>query len=289
MRHTLDRVLTATPSEPNKDRIQALYGATIIACCQGHLPLATARVGEARSLVERMDDPESHGWVDLGAAAAAMFGGDWDRALTQAEDATAATENPIVRVSAMMIKGQVLEHRGDAGSALIWQEKALAITSAAGEVLFRSYALWSLGISCWRNRKPERAQQCLRQCLELAQVIDDQRGGAAALEALAWIVGADDDPRRAAVLMAAADALGKHIGASPAVLPDLIAFHDECECRVREALGAEEFDAAWRRGAAMDFDEAAACALNEGMRTDRNARGGRPVSAGAGADFGICG
>jgi len=61
--------------------------------------------------------------------------------------------------------------------------------------------------------------------------------------------------------MAAAEALGRAVGASPAVLPDLVVFHEECECRARESLDSETFDAARRQGSAMSFDEAVAYSL----------------------------
>jgi hypothetical protein len=41
----------------------------------------------------------------------------------------------------------------------------------------------------------------------------------------------------------------------------VVVFHEECERRAREALGDKEFDAAFREGNAMDFDEAVAYAL----------------------------
>jgi hypothetical protein len=36
-------------------------------------------------------------------------------------------------------------------------------------------ALWAVGIGWWRNGKPERAEQLLRECLQLSYLIDDPR------------------------------------------------------------------------------------------------------------------
>ena len=127
--------------------------------------------------------------------------------------------------------------------------------------MFRSFALWAVGIGWWRSGKPERAEEPLRECLRLSYLIDDPRNGAACLEALAWVAGAGDDPQRAATLMAAAEELGERVGASPAVLPGLAAFHDECDGRARNALSAQDFAAARQRGLAMRFGEAVAYAL----------------------------
>ena len=63
--------------------------------------------------------------------------------------------------------------------------------------------------------------------------------------------------------MASAEALGHSVGASPAVLPDLAVFHEQCDRRARDALGAEAFATAHRQGFAMDFDDAVAYALTQ--------------------------
>jgi non-specific serine/threonine protein kinase len=123
--------------------------------------------------------------------------------------------------------------------------------------------LWAVGIGWWRNGKPERAEQLLRECLGLSHLIDDPRNGAACLEALAWIAGAKNDPQRAVSLMAAAEALANSVGVSPAVLPDLSVFHEQCDRCARDALGAEACAIAHREGFAMDFDDAVAYALTE--------------------------
>jgi predicted ATPase len=258
----LDRALTASPSEPSVDRIQALYAATIIAGMQGNSEVATARAGEARSLVEGMDDRRAQGLVAIADGFAASVGGDAAGALARSEDALAATEEPMVRFAAMLLKGWALEFRGEIERALIWQEKALAVAESLGEMVFRSYALWAIGIGWWRNGKPDRAQQLLRQGLELAHRINDPRTGASCLEALAWVAGARSDSERAVILMAAAEELASWQGASPAIFPDLMPFHDEYQRRAHQGLEAEQFDTARRRGVAMDFDEAVAYALD---------------------------
>jgi tetratricopeptide (TPR) repeat protein len=258
----LDRALAASPSEPSDDRIQALYAAAIIAGMQGNSEVATARAGEARSLVEGMDDRRAQGLVAIADGFAASVGGDAARTLTRSEDALAATEEAMVRLPALLLKGWALEFRGEIERALIWQEKALAVAESLGETVFRSYVLWAMGIGWWRNGKPERAQQLLRQGLELAHRINDPRTGASCLEALAWVAGARSDSVRAVTLMAAAEELASWQGASPAIFPDLMPFHDEYQRRAHQGLETEQFDTARRRGVAMDFDEAVAYALD---------------------------
>ena len=263
MRRWLDRALTAAPVEPTQDRVKALHGATLIAGLQGDVAVATARAGEAQALAEHTPDRTARGWAAVADGFAALVGGDADRALSRAEDAVAATDDPSVRVPALMLQGWAYDLSGELGRALIWQEKALAIAESAGEVVTRSYALWAVGLGWWRNGKPERAEQLLRECVQLSHLIDDPRNGAACLEALAWIAGAKNDARRAVLLMGSAEALGDSVGVPPAVLPDLAVFHEQCDRCARDALGAEAYAIAHRQGSALDFDDAVAYALTQ--------------------------
>jgi non-specific serine/threonine protein kinase len=263
MRQWLDRALSATAVEPSEDRIKALNAATVIAALQGDVPVATGRAAEAQALAELTSNHAAHGLAAIADGFSALVGGDVNRALTQAEDAVAATDDPAVSLPAMMLQGWAFDSCGELGQALIWQEKALAIAESADEVILRSFALWAVGIGWWRMGKPERAEQLLRECLQLSHLIDDPRNGAACLEALAWIAGAKDEPSRAAVLMASAATLGYGVGVSPAVLPDLAVFHEQCDRRVRDAIGAEATASAHRQGLAMDFDDAVAYALTQ--------------------------
>jgi predicted ATPase len=263
MRRWLDRALTATPLEPSNDRIKALYAATVCAGLQGDLPSANGRAAEAQVLAEQMSDCASRGLAALADGFAALVGGDSYRALRRSEDAVAATDDLIVRVPAMILQGWALEFRGELGRALILQEKALAMAESVGEVVFRSYALRSIGVGWWRKGKPERAQRLLQECLQESRLIDDPRNGAACLEALAWIARAKNNPRRAVVLMASAEALRDCLGVSPVEFPDLVVFQQECESRAREVLDAETFATAHRQGYAMTFDDAVTYALAE--------------------------
>ncbi len=163
----------------------------------------------------------------------------------------------------MLALGWALEFRGEIDRALIWQEKALAISESHGESVYRGFALWSIGVGWWRHGNPERAEQLLKDALRVTQQVDDARHCAACLEALAWLSGENHHPRRAVVLMAAAEALVRTVGASTVVLPHLIVFHQECERSARDALGPDAFEAAHQEGRASTFDEAVAYAIGE--------------------------
>jgi non-specific serine/threonine protein kinase len=236
----------------------------LIAALQGNKPVAATRAGEAQALAERTSDARAQAWADIADGLSALVSSDADRVLVRSEHALAVTDDPTLSVIAMMLQGLAFEIAGELGPALIWQEKALETAESTGEVVLRSYALWAVGIGWWRNGKAERAEQLLKDCLQLSHLIEDPRNGAACLEVLAWIAGAKNEARRSVVLMASAEALAKGVGVPPAVLPDLSVFHEQCDRCARDALSAEAFAAAHREGSAMDFDNAVAYAHAQG-------------------------
>jgi len=262
-RRWLDRALAAIPPEPTINRVRALYGGAIIAGLQGDLQAAKARVAEGQSLVKQMADPRAHGMICSADGFTALVSGDFERACARFEDALGALDEPTLRVAAMLMMGWSLEFAGEISPALIWQEKALALAVSSGESVYRGYALWSLGIGWWRHGKPDRAKQLLEDAVRVTHQVDDPRQAAASLEGLAWIATDKSDPRRAAVLMAAAETLGRAAGASTVVLPHLLVFHEECERSAREALGANEFEAARQEGRSLNFEDAITYALGE--------------------------
>lgn len=147
--------------------------------------------------------------------------------------------------------------------ALACDERVLALTSSHGESVFQSMALWSTGIDSWRTGDHSRAAEMLKRGIQLAQQLKDVRTAASCLEVLAWIAAAEGKARRAAVMMAAADAIGRAVGNWTSVFPDLPAFHEECIRRVREAVDVEAYDAAAAEGSSMSVDDAVAYALME--------------------------
>jgi predicted ATPase len=261
-RRWLHRALATTRPEPTMDRMWAFYGCVLMAGAQNDVPIDTTLVADARTLAEQVKDPVGQGLFDIIDGFAALVGGDLDHAYDRFENAVGASDEPIVRIQAMLLLGWALEFAGDIGRALLWQEKALAIAESAGESMYRSSVLWALGVGWWRHGDSERAEQLLVDCLRLAQQANHPfLNTAQCFEVLAWVARANDDCRRAAILMAAADKLGRRVGSATTLLPHLNVFHEECACGIRETLDTEEFDVLNHEGAAMSFDEAIDYAL----------------------------
>jgi predicted ATPase len=261
-RRWLDRALAAALPEPGRERAMALYGAAIINALQGDTSAEAARVAELGALVGHSTDPLARGLFAVADGLKSLVTDKFDQACAGLQGAIDGSDDPMVRFSAMAFMGWALEFRGDTQAALGWLERAVEFTKSRGDSVYRSYAMWSVGIVQLRHGEIDRAAETLSQCLRLTHRINDPRNAANCVEGLAWIAGARNNPQLAVALMAAAESLCLAAGSgSTVVFPALLAHHQDCERHAREALGEEEFETAHQRGRSLDFDEAVAYAL----------------------------
>jgi non-specific serine/threonine protein kinase len=157
-------------------------------------------------------------------------------------------------------------------------EEIIQLTGPRGESLHRANALMAVGLDAWRRDDPVHAVELQRSGLEIRVGLDDQRGTAVGLEALAWGVGALGQHKRAAHLLGAADVLWDSTGASIAVLvPDLVCEHDKSVAAARAALGDQAYAAAFRRGQEMPLAQV----LTDAELTRRSTRLGQRDVGGA--------
>lgn len=260
-RRWLDLALSATAPDPTSRRIKALCDAALIANLQLDVAAARLKVAEARSILDVVDDPSARGLVDSLDGYAGLLNGDIAHARDRLQQALVATDDAEVQSACMVLMGLVLEITGDLDQAMSWYEKALELTEARGESMWRSKILMCVGRGRWWQGRPEAAEQLLLQGLELCHAGNDPLTGAQCLEVLAWHAASENDPQRATTMMAVAAALTRSTGFPLHPLPQMKRLHDECERRARQELGAAEFEAAWDDGSSLTFDEALALAL----------------------------
>jgi non-specific serine/threonine protein kinase len=167
------------------------------------------------------------------------------------------------RVWVLMMLGLVYEFQGDVPRAVGCHQQVLGITESHGESVYRSYSLWALGVAALQQGDRGQAGELLKQCLRLNRLVDDTFTAAMTLEALAWIADTEHGARRAAILMGAAEALGRALGSTSVLFPTLLVRHEDCERLTRTALGERAFEAARREGALLGFEGAVAYALGE--------------------------
>jgi predicted ATPase len=262
-RRWLERALARAPHEPTPTRAKALYGISVITALQSDLTSAAARVAEGRALAEGSADPAVHALVTVADGLTSLMGGDLDRASSCLGAAVGKGGELIAQAGMLLLVGWAHDMRGDTDEALSWFENGLALTESRGESVYRTYALWSIGIAKWRRGEHEDAQRLLKQGLRLAHRVNDPRMAAACLESIAWIAVAAGDPRLAVVLTGAAAVLNRSVGSPTAVFPHLLVHHQESENRARQSLGTQAFDAALHEGASLGFDGAVNYALGE--------------------------
>ncbi|MFF3572537.1 protein kinase [Nocardia jiangxiensis] len=267
--HWLDRALTAGPAAATAIRAKALFRTTIAAEAQDDEPAASALVTKAQALAEQSEDPVVHAFADLTLGNYySLHGSDLPRAhapLEAALELFAAQGDVYGQVWALLSLGWAHALQDDSAAAVSYHETALAITEFHGDSVHRSYALWGVAVAAWREGDHDRALRLLRQEVQLIRQQKDPLMAAAVLETLAWIVGDQGSPQRAAVLLGAAQALSQSTG--PAwVFRNLEVHHEDCERAARRTLGRRKFETAYRDGASLDLDTATGYALGEQSR-----------------------
>ena len=263
VRHWLRRLIALVP-EPNQVRLRGLRAACVLAALQGDREASTVLAAEALELAGHLPAPAT--WLgDQAAGWHLMFMGDHTACVESLERALAALEhggNPRDIAETHTLMGMVRGFAGDLSAAAASHEQSLEICESSGESWCRSFSLWHLGLVVWAGGDLERAVELEGQSLQLKRRMDERLGLALCLEACAWM-HTEQDPKRAAALLGAADRLWHAMATSLEVLPGLTQLRLNSEAAVRRSLGLDQFDTAYASGTSMDEGAAIACALGE--------------------------
>lgn len=155
------------------------------------------------------------------------------------------------------------ELQGDTARAIESHRTVLAITEAHGELVYRSYSQWALGVALFQEGEYCESRAMLEQALGVIRSVGEPLAAAVCLEALAWVAGVEHRAERAAVLMGAAESLGRAAGSSSVLFQVLDRIHAECEKSTRIFLGDMEFEARLRHGRGLGLDDAVDYALDD--------------------------
>lgn len=250
-RYWLDRLLLCDSAEPTIEFAKTLYADMVLTQAQGDRAAASLLVERSRALAAATADPPIHAIVALTDGIAALFDGNLAGAQTLLKEsvpALAALQPTALHVGALNMLGFTYELQSNTTRAIGCFEEALAITETCGESVYRSYALWAMGVLFWRQGDAPRAATRLHEGLRLTNAVGHPVGTASCLEVLAWIAADDGNPQRAAALMGAADALSHRAYTLPTFLPGFLGHHHEYERTVRDALGEHTYTAWYRKG-----------------------------------------
>lgn len=264
-RRWLDRVLAHPAARSIPDRVRALHASSVMAAVQRDYPVADSSLEQARILAEQDPTPANQALVAYAEGSLALYRDEPDRAVhffERAVEVLGADRRGYLHIGGLLLLGWAHARRGDIRQAMAKHEQILSITEACGESLFRSTALWGIGIAVWQQGERSRALELLQRALRVNRAVRSPVVAALGLEGIAWTT-ADDDSERAAVLLGAAQRLLRSASGVSIFFPELTQFHDECERTVRRALGDRRFDAALRRGQASAMNSAVSFALGE--------------------------
>ncbi|WP_433517883.1 ATP-binding protein [Nonomuraea sp. CA-143628] len=264
-RRWLDRGL-ALETEPSEVRARALWANSWLAIIQADITTAAAMLEESRVLGERLGDELVRGYVALYSGMIAMYRGDTETAIGLYEEAVAHhrnTENPVGLALALIRLSLAHSYLGDSSQAIALGDDCLAVCDAYGEGWHKAYTMMALGVEVWRQGDLRRATELEKESLVFNRSLDDPLGVGVNLEVLAWIAETEQHYERAARLLGILETVWSSIGAALSGFGHLVRYHDECESRTRAALGDATFDAEFKRGARLSYDEALGYALQE--------------------------
>ncbi|RSM63874.1 LuxR family transcriptional regulator [Kibdelosporangium aridum] len=266
-RHWLDRAL-AQDTVSTRARATALWINAHLAVVQGDLPAATAMAQEAQDWAQRWGDKTVLAYAVFVQGAAARFNSDLRHARALLEDAVARFEalgerNSTVVIAYVTLIGAAVS-QGDLARAVTLGQQSLALCEPHGEQWARAYTLYALSLAEWQQGELAQARTHARDGLRVVHTFNDTVGIVLLVERLAWIAGTAGEHERAAVLLGAASTIWPRVGGQPLFgSQHYLAAHEACEQQAHRTLGNRAFQAAFRRGADLDLDQAVAYALGE--------------------------
>jgi non-specific serine/threonine protein kinase len=247
-------------------RANALRAAGWLAFQRGDQEAAQPLLEEAVALSRTAGDTRTLGLALTGLGVAGSWGADPDRGrvtalLTEALELWRSAGWPVGQHMALVNLGLTAYLAGDLAAAEAYQRAALAIAEQirAPYRLGSSYSL--VGQLELRHGNTLAAARLLRQALRQFQRIADPLMTANCLFGLALVASAEGRHTLAANLLGAAAA--RYDASGTKLLAALGHEHEALLATTRAALGADDFEAEHRRGAALTPAQAVRLALGE--------------------------
>jgi non-specific serine/threonine protein kinase len=271
----LERGLAAEPGA-SPARLRGLGTYTTVLCTLGDLATATTVAAESRELAARLGDPlaAARGAMDLGMVL--MLANDLPAAVPLLEEAVSVrterdASDALVATGKLSLAMTVF-FLGDVPRAADLLADCRAVCLRHGEQSWRGRVLVASAYVALATGDTDLAEEYVRGSLQVRQDLGDTMGIAGAVERMGWIAADCGQSERAARLLGAADQVWRALGRKLYGAPRWIHGHEVRAARLREAMGDDAFDKAFRLGAALRTDEAVAYAL------------GREDTAGPGSD-----
>jgi predicted ATPase/DNA-binding CsgD family transcriptional regulator len=238
-------------------RVRLLWLSAWLAINQGDLDLARRRAAECRRLAQLIGDQRGivHALQYIGECE--LLAGDVhaaERDCRRALQSARRMDDDHLLATTLVRHAQVLDALGQRDEARVALEESVAISDRVGEKWCRGFALWNLALLMQAMGRPDEAARSAHVALDSKELFEDVVGIAQALEVMAWCSADLDDPKRAAVLLGAAESVWASTGA---VLPArLVPRRDECERRIAAELGSDAYLSLRSEGRSLRPDDA---------------------------------
>ncbi|POX36942.1 regulator [Streptomyces sp. Ru73] len=281
-RHWLERSLRL-PADHQDARLKALWVTGYVAVLQGDPAGARRVLEECRSEALRTGNARAEAYARHRLGCLALTGDDMPRAETLLREALAAYRE-IGELNSNVLMAQVelamaVAFRGDPARAEELCAEVREVCTDHGERWALAYALYVLAYAAWTRQDLAGARRLLTECLVLDHAFHDLLGAVLAVELLALVTGDEGDSVEAAVLHGVAARIWPSVGPQLFGSRTFNAPHERCERQARERLGDAGYEAAVRRGRALDLDAAVARIVG-GLPRPRGAAGGRAPERG---------
>ena len=183
---------------------------------------------------------------------------------TEALELAARVKDDSLRAAALHGLGDVARIDGDLAYAQRLYEQSLEVARGTGWKRLLWGPVLGLAMVARARHEPERALELLRESLALRPGLGRRLGTAGCLDEVAAVLASESaNPSglaTAARLLGAAQGLRDEVGAD--LPPVRRAPIDDVRARLREGLGKEQFDQAWKGGLVMTADDAVALACS---------------------------
>jgi predicted ATPase/class 3 adenylate cyclase len=243
----------------------ALYGLGNVAMYQGDYTGARACHEESLTLLQEVGDRDSIGYARGYLGTVARYQGDFPEARARYEESLSLFRelgDQQGMGDALYGLGFLAAHEGRFPEARALFEEHLTLRREMGDRFGVAEGLDGLGYLAFRQGDDRRARSLYTECLIRCQSLGSTRLTTEVLEGLAGVAVAQGQAGRAAVLLAAAAALGEATGVP--VPPSRRADYDRTVAAAGAALGEAAFAAAWTEGRALVPEGAIALALEAG-------------------------
>jgi predicted ATPase len=252
--------LASNGKQPPTLRAAALYLLSDIGREQGDYARALELAQESLALYREHQDIAgcANALRSLGYAYSRM--GDVGRATTYLEQCIAAARESGSQenvVASIMTLGYCALQEGDYERAIALVEESLA--AAPDDLEGIAIGRFNLALARLGQRRYEEAGAQFESALGQSHELGLRSGVAYCLHGLAAVAASNGAPERAASLSAAAEALRERIGIT--LEPVERRTYESTLRTIRGELAAQDFDAAWNAGSAMNEEEAVMYAL----------------------------